>query len=371
MINYDLRVKIEDVQKRFKEIKKFFDEDEVKKNIEVLESQTSSSEFWNDMQSAQDTLKKLKTVKERYERFKAIKSKLEDLEVGMELSEEGEDFVETLEIGVKEAQELLGSFEIFMMINGKFDDLNCYLTIHPGAGGTEAHDWANMLLRMYSRWTEKHKFGIEEIELQPGDEAGINSATLLVKGENAYGLLRYERGVHRLVRISPFDSAKRRHTSFASVNIIPEFKQDVEVTVKDEDLRIDTYHSSGAGGQHINKTDSAVRITHLPTGMVVTCQKERSQIQNREVAMRVLKARLYQLELEKREQKLKKIQGNLKDIGWGSQIRSYVFQPYTMVKDHRTKHETGNIQAVMDGDIDDFIYAELVFFARNNMDAGV
>ena len=371
MINYDLRIKIEDIQKRFKEIEKFFNVDKAKKDIETLESQTSSSGFWNDMQNAQDTLKKLKTVKEKYEKFEVIKSKIEDLEVGMEFAEEDEDFVKTLETGVGEAQELLENFEMFMMLNGKFDELNCYLSIHPGAGGTESHDWASMLLRMYLRLAEKHGFGVEEIDLQPGDEAGINSATLLVKGENAYGLLKYERGVHRLVRISPFDSAKRRHTSFASVNIIPEFKGDVEVDIKVEDLKIDTYHSSGAGGQHVNKTDSAVRITHLPSGVVVTCQNERSQIQNREVAMRVLKARLYQLELEKREQKLKQIQGNLKEIGWGSQIRSYVFQPYTMVKDHRTNHETGNIQAVMDGEIDDFIYAELVFFARSNMDAGI
>ena len=371
MINYDLRVKIEDIQKRFNEIKKFLDVDKVKKDIKTLESRTSSGEFWNDMQNAQDTLRKLKTVKERYDKFNVIRSKIEDLEVGMELAEDDDDFVETLGKGAVETQELLESFEMLMMLNGKFDDLNCYLSIHPGAGGTESHDWASMLLRMYTRWVEKHGFEIEEIDLQPGDEAGINSATLLVKGENVYGLLKYERGVHRLVRISPFDSAKRRHTSFASINVIPEFKKDVEVDIKDEDLKIDTYRSSGAGGQHVNRTDSAVRITHLPTGIVVTCQNERSQIQNREVAMRVLKARLYQLELEKREQKLKRIQGNLKEIGWGSQIRSYVFQPYTMVKDHRTNHETGNIQAVMDGDIDDFIYAELVFFARNNMDTGI
>jgi peptide chain release factor 2 len=368
LISYELRTKIEDVQKRFNEIKKFFNEEKMKKDIKDLEAKSASPDFWNDMKNAQETLKKVNSLKKKYEKFQVIKSKIEELEIGLELSEEGDEFVENLEEGAEEAQKLLESFEMLMMLNGKFDTLNCYLSIHPGAGGTESHDWASMLLRMYTRWAERNGFEIEEIDIQPGDEAGINSATILIKGDNAYGLLKHERGVHRLVRISPFDAAKRRHTSFASVNVIPEFKDEVEVEVKDEDLKIDTYRSSGAGGQHVNRTDSAVRITHLPTGIVVTCQNERSQIQNREVAMRVLKARLYQLELEKRQEKLQKIQGNLKEIGWGSQIRSYVFQPYTMVKDHRTNHETGNIQAVMDGEIDDFIYAELVFFAKNNMD---
>ncbi len=367
MISYELRTKIEDVQKRFAEISKFFDESSMNEEIKKLESQAAEPDFWSDMNKAQETLKRLKSLKDRYEKFQIIKSKLEELEIGIELSEDDDEFVESLEKGAEEAQRLLEDFEMLMMLNGKFDALNCYLSIHPGAGGTESHDWASMLLRMYTRWAERKGFEIEEIDIQPGEEAGINSATLLIKGDNAYGLLKHERGVHRLVRISPFDAAKRRHTSFASVNVIPEFKDEIEIEIKDEDLKIDTYRASGAGGQHVNRTDSAVRITHLPTGIVVTCQNERSQIQNREVAMRVLKARLYQLELEKRQEKLQKIQGNLKEIGWGSQIRSYVFQPYTMVKDHRTGHETGNIQAVMDGEIDDFIYAELVFFAKNNM----
>ncbi len=371
MISYDLRVKIDDIKNRFNEIKKVFDVEKTKKNMEELEKKTSASEFWSDMQSAQDTLRDLKALKNRYEKLQKVESKIEDLEIGLELAEEDEELMKNLEEDAQEAKELLEEFEMNMMLNGKFDNLNCYLSIHPGAGGTESHDWAQMLLRMYTRWAEKHRFDVEEIDIQPGEEAGINSAMLLIKGENAYGLLKYERGVHRLVRISPFDAAKRRHTSFASVNVIPEFKNEVEVEIKDDDLKIDTYRSSGAGGQHVNRTDSAVRITHLPTGIVVTCQNERSQFQNKDVAMRILKARLYQLELEKRERQLRKIQGNLKEIGWGSQIRSYVFQPYTMVKDHRTNHETGNIQSVMDGEIDDFIYAELVFFAHSDLAMGI
>lgn len=364
MINYDLKVKIDDVTKRFRELSKVFDDKKIKSEIESFEVKTSTDDFWNDPKKAQDILKQLKEYKEKYEMFEQMKSKMEDMTVGLELADEDEDFVQHLEEIVDDAKDAVEKFELVMMLNGKFDDLNCYLSIHPGAGGTESHDWAQMLLRMYTRWAERKGFEIEEIDLQPGEEAGINSATIMIKGDYAYGFLKYERGVHRLVRISPFDAAKRRHTSFASVNILPELKEDVEVEIKDEDLRIDTYRASGAGGQHVNRTDSAVRITHIPSGIVVSCQNERSQFQNKDTAMRILKARLYQLELEKRQAQLQKIQGTLKEISWGSQIRSYVFQPYTMVKDHRTDHESGNIQAVMDGEIDDFIYSELVFFAK-------
>jgi len=251
-----------------------------------------------------------------------------------------------------------------MILNGKFDASNAYLSIHPGAGGTESQDWASMLLRMYMRWAERKGYDVEIVDYQEGEEAGIKSATIYIKGDFAYGYLKYERGVHRLVRISPFDANKRRHTSFASVNVLPEIEDDIDIEIKPEDLRIDTYRASGAGGQYVNKTESAVRITHLPTGIVVTCQTERSQLQNRETAMKMLKARLYQLELEKRRKQIEQIQGELKDISWGNQIRSYVFHPYTMVKDHRTDVETGNIEAVMDGDIDMFIEAELVYYAK-------
>jgi peptide chain release factor 2 len=364
MINYELKVKIDDVKKRFKELSKVFEEQKIKAEIEKIEAKTSTDGFWNDSKSAQELLKNLKEIKDRYTMFEKMRSNIEEVETGLELADEDEEFVPHLEEATEIAKESVEHFELVMMLNGKFDDLNCYLSIHPGAGGTESHDWAQMLLRMYMRWAERRGLQVEEIDLQPGEEAGLNSATILVKGEYAYGFLKYERGVHRLVRISPFDAAKRRHTSFASINVLPEFKEDVEVDIKDEDLRIDTYRASGAGGQHVNRTDSAVRITHIPTGTVVACQNERSQFQNKDTAMRILKARLYQLELEKRQSEIQQIQGTLKEISWGSQIRSYVFQPYTMVKDHRTDHESGNIQAVMDGEIEDFIYAELVFFAK-------
>ncbi len=365
MISYELKIKMDDVQRRFDELSKVFDRKSVKDRIDLLEKKTAADDFWNDMQNAQEVLKDLKNIRDKYDKFEKITKKLEDLEIAVELSEEDEEFASNLDEITDEAKELIDQFELTMMLNGKFDHLNCYLSIHPGAGGTESHDWASMLLRMYTRWAEREGFQVEEIDIQPGEEAGINSATILIKGDFAYGFLKYERGVHRLVRISPFDAAKRRHTSFASVNVVPEFKEEVEVDIKDEELKIDTYRASGAGGQHVNRTDSAVRITHLPSGIVVTCQNQRSQFQNKDTAMQILKARLYQMELEKRQEQLHKIQGTLKEIGWGSQIRSYVFQPYTMAKDHRTNKEIGNIQAVMDGEIEDFIYSELVFFAKS------
>jgi len=244
-------------------------------------------------------------------------------------------------------------------LNGSYDKNNAIVEIHPGAGGTESQDWASMLLRMYTRWAEDKGYVVETLDYQPGEEAGIKSVTLLIKGHNAYGYLKAEKGVHRLVRISPFDAAGRRHTSFVSVDVIPEMDDDVEIEIRPEDLRIDTYRSSGAGGQHVNKTESAVRITHLPTGIVVTCQSERSQIQNRERAMKILKARLLELKRQEQEKQLAELRGEQKEIAWGNQIRSYVFHPYSLVKDHRTGVEVGNVQAVMDGEIDVFIDAYL------------
>ena len=249
--------------------------------------------------------------------------------------------------------------ELEMLLIEPYDAKNAILELHPGAGGTESQDFAEMLLRMYQRWAEQKGFQLETLDYQPGDEAGVKSVTLLIKGHNAYGYLKTEKGVHRLVRISPFDSSGRRHTSFVSCDVTPEMDEDVEIEVRDEDIKIDTYRASGAGGQHVNKTDSAVRLTHLPTNIVVTCQNERSQIKNRESAMKMLKSKLYQLEVEKQEQELAKLRGEQKEIGWGSQIRSYVFHTYSMVKDHRTNEEVGNTQAVMDGGIDVFIDAYL------------
>lgn len=251
------------------------------------------------------------------------------------------------------------NFDTELLLNEDYDDNNAIVTIHSGAGGTEACDWADMLFRMYSRWINTKKMTIKEMDFMAGDSVGIKSITFLVEGKRAYGYLKSEKGVHRLVRISPFDANKKRHTSFASVEVIPDVDDSVEVEIDPNDLRIDTYRASGAGGQHVNMTDSAVRITHVPTGIVVTCQRERSQLNNRETAMKLLKSKLLELEMQKKEEELKKIQGEQSEIGWGNQIRSYVFQPYTMVKDHRTSEEIGNIRAVMDGDIDPFIGAYL------------
>ncbi len=264
-----------------------------------------------------------------------------------------------MNVELKELKQLVNDFEIEMLLNEPYDKNNAILELHPGAGGTESQDWASILLRMYQRWAERKNFKVEVLNYLPGEEAGVKSVTLLIKGHNAYGYLKAEKGVHRLVRISPFDASGRRHTSFVSCDVSPELDDDIEIEINPEDIKIDTYRSSGAGGQHVNTTDSAVRITHLPTNIVVTCQSERSQIKNREQAMKMLKSKLYQLEIEKKEKELAELRGEQKEIGWGSQIRSYVFHPYTMVKDHRTNVEVGNIQSVIDGDIDIFIDAYL------------
>ena len=288
--------------------------------------------------------------------FKRIEKDIEDEEVLIEFVESGEvDFQKELEEKHKFLGKEIDSFDTSLLLDGDYDSNNAIVTIHSGAGGTEACDWADMLYRMYSRWCVEKKYKITELDFMPGDSVGIKSITFLVQGPNAFGYLKNEKGVHRLVRISPFDANKKRHTSFASVEVMPEVDDTIEINVDPGDIRIDTYRSSGAGGQHVNMTDSAVRITHFPTGIVVTCQKERSQLNNRETAMKLLKSKLVELEMKKKEEELKKIQGEQSDIGWGNQIRSYVFQPYTLVKDHRTGVESGNIKAVMDGDLDSFI----------------
>jgi len=278
----------------------------------------------------------------------------------VEWAQQGESVLDDLEIGLEQLEREVESAEVKRMLGGEHDRKNAIVTIHPGAGGTESQDWAEMLLRMYLRWTERRGFKTQIIDLQPGDEAGIKDATLTVTGDYAYGMLLAEAGVHRLVRISPFDQASRRHTSFASVFVWPELPEDVEIEIDDKDLRVDTYRSSGAGGQHVNVTDSAVRITHLPTGIVVSCQNERSQHRNRDAAMKVLMARLYDLRMKEQQAKLDELGGEKKDIAFGSQIRSYVLHPYQMVKDHRTKEERGDVTRVLDGDIDDFIKVYLM-----------
>lgn len=329
--------------------------------IAELEDQMLDPNFWNDQQAAQKVINESNGYKETYQAFNALEEEQESMEISLELLKEeaDEDLQEELEKDIKAYMATISEFELKLMLSDPYDKNNAILELHPGAGGTESQDWGSMLLRMYQRWSEKKGFKVEMLDYQAGDEAGIKSVTLLIKGHNAYGYLKAEKGVHRLVRISPFDSSGRRHTSFVSVDVMPELDDDIEIEVRTEDLKIDTYRATGAGGQHINTTDSAVRMTHIPSGIVVTCQSERSQLKNREQAMKMLKTKLYQKEQEEKERELAEIRGEQKEIGWGSQIRSYVFHPYSMVKDHRTNYETGNIQAVMDGDLDDFINAYL------------
>jgi peptide chain release factor 2 len=318
-------------------------------------------DFWNDQQAAQIVISEANALKDQVNEFKQLFETFENLEVSYELvKEESDDELQAeLEDELKKLTARLSDFELQLLLSEEYDKHNAILELHPGAGGTESQDWGSMLLRMYTRWAEKKGFKVETLDYLPGDEAGIKSVTLAIRGHNAYGYLKAEKGVHRLVRISPFDASGRRHTSFVSCEVMPEFNDEIQIEVRTEDLKIDTYRASGAGGQHINTTDSAVRITHTPTGVVVTCQSERSQIKNREAAMKMLKAKLYQREIEQQEKELLEIRGEQKEIGWGSQIRSYVFHPYSMVKDHRTSAESGNVQAVMDGELDMFIDAYL------------
>ncbi len=320
----------------------------------------SSPGFWNDQQSSNKSVQELKILKSIVEPWQKHRQKCQELEELIEISgPEDQSFLEQIKKEIDSFSNELVDLELKSILSGEFDANNAILSINAGAGGTESCDWVSMLLRMYTRYSENRGYKIQMTDMLPGEEAGIKNVTLRVIGDYAYGYLKAERGVHRLVRISPFDANKRRHTSFASVDVIPEVTEDIMLDIKEEDIRIDTYRSSGAGGQHVNVTDSAVRITHLPTGIVVTCQNERSQHQNKETAMNILKARLYELERRKKEEKLTSLSGAKQKIEWGSQIRSYVMQPYQMVKDHRTEVETGNVQAVMDGDIEMFIAAYL------------
>lgn len=317
--------------------------------------------FWDDPEAAQEVINEMNGIKEYVTGFEQLAESLDNIEVSYDLLKEEKDqeLFRELEKELADFHTAINHFELQMLLSGPYDANNALLELHPGAGGTESQDWASMLLRMYQRWAESKNFKVETLDYLPGDEAGVKSVTLNIKGHNAYGYLKAEKGVHRLVRISPFDSSGRRHTSFVSCDVMPEFGDDVEVDIKTEDIKVDTYRASGAGGQHVNTTDSAIRITHLPTNVVVTCQSERSQIKNRATAMKMLKSKLYQLELEKQQQELDEIRGEQKEIGWGSQIRSYVFHPYSMVKDHRTRLDVGNAQGVMDGNINPFIDAYL------------
>ncbi len=317
--------------------------------------------FWDDHDAAQKVIDESNWLKSKVDQFEALAESFADAEVMYELVKEENDqeLLQELLDAVLALKDKVKDFELEMLLSEPYDKNNAILELHPGAGGTESQDWASILLRMYQRWAESRNFKVETLNYLAGDEAGVKSVTLLIKGHNAYGYLKAEKGVHRLVRISPFDSSGRRHTSFVSCDVSPELDDDVEIEINSDDLKIDTYRSSGAGGQHVNTSDSAVRITHIPTNTIVTCQSERSQIKNREHAMKMLKSKLYQLEIEKKEQELAEIRGEQKEIGWGSQIRSYIFHPYSMVKDHRTNLDVGNVQSVVDGNIDEFIDAYL------------
>jgi peptide chain release factor 2 len=314
-------------------------------------------DFWEDINKAQEVTQESKRMKDKIERFDNVRLRLEDVEVLGEMANEAEDEEAAKEV-LSELEELdkeIDKFRIEILLSGEYDRNNAILNLHAGAGGTDAQDWTEMLLRLYTRWCEKRGFSVETLDYLPGDEAGIKGVTLKVSGEFPYGYLKAEKGIHRLVRISPFNSNGKRQTSFASVEVLPELTQDQDIDIRPEDLKVDTFRASGAGGQHVNKTESAIRITHLPTGIVVQCQNERSQYSNKEQAMVYLKSKLIELKERSHKEKIEDLSGDLKDIGWGSQIRSYVFQPYTMVKDHRTNAESGNVNAVMDGDIDIFI----------------
>ena len=317
--------------------------------------------FWDNPDYSNKKMKELKNLKDTVDQINGLETQYEDIETLIEMGNEEEDesMVEEIRGELDSFAAELETLRIGTLLTGEYDKNDAILKLNAGAGGTESCDWCSMLYRMYTRWAEKKGFSVEVLDYLDGDEAGIKSVTFQVNGENAYGYLKSEKGVHRLVRISPFNAQGKRQTSFVSLDVMPNIEEDLDVEINDEDLRIDTYRSSGAGGQHINKTSSAIRITHLPTGIVVQCQNERSQCQNKDKAMQMLKAKLYMLKQEENAQKLSGIRGEVKEIGWGNQIRSYVFQPYTMVKDHRTSHETGNVDAVMDGDLDPFINAYL------------
>ena len=336
--------------------------DRLKRDIDELEMKSSAPGFWDDPENSQKIVQKtgkLKNVVELYDKSVAL---YDDLTVLIEMGDEEEDLslIPEIESSIEELENSLAAQRLQTLLTGEYDKNNAILTFHAGAGGTEAMDWVSMLVRMYTRWTERHGFKVQMLDFLDGDEAGLKSATISIEGDNAYGYLKSESGVHRLVRVSPFDASGRRHTSFASLEVMPEITDDADIEVREEDVKMDVFRSSGAGGQHINKTSSAVRLTHLPTGIVVACQNERSQFQNREKAMKMLKSKLLEIKEREHLEKIEDIKGVQKDIAWGSQIRSYVFMPYTLAKDHRTGFESGNINAVMDGDLDGFINAYLV-----------
>ncbi|MDZ4993945.1 peptide chain release factor 2 [Clostridium perfringens] len=352
--------KLHELKNNLKEMGASLDLASLEKKSEELELKMQETGFWDDVQKAQEVTQEAKRVKDKIDKFKSLNERIDDVEVLKELMEENdEETAQEIISEVKALSKEIDTLKIETILSGEYDRNDAILTLHTGVGGSDANDWTEMLLRMYTRWCEKKGYSLETIDYLPGDEAGVKSVTLKVKGEFAYGYLKAEKGIHRLVRISPFNANGKRQTSFASVEVLPELTSDQDIEINPVDLRIDTYRAGGAGGQHVNKTESAVRITHIPTGIVVQCQNERSQFSNRDTAMAMLKSKLIELKERAHKEKIEDLTGELKDMGWGSQIRSYVFHPYSMVKDHRTNVETSNVNAVMDGDIDNFIIAYL------------
>ncbi|WP_198156173.1 MULTISPECIES: peptide chain release factor 2 [Paenibacillus] len=371
MIDVTVKQDLREAAKRLQALRGSLDLDLKQEIIANYEEKMTAPDFWDDNEKAQKVIAEMNAVKSVVELYDRLASQQEDLETLLELAGEEEDESLDAELtdGVADLMGKIADFELQLLLNQPYDRLDAILELHPGAGGTESQDWGQMLYRMYTRWAEKHGYKVELLDYLPGDEAGIKSVTISIKGHNAYGYLKAEKGVHRLVRISPFDASGRRHTSFVSCDVMPEIEDDIEIEIRPEDLKVDTYRSSGAGGQHVNKTESAIRITHLPSGIVVACQTQRSQIQNREQAMKMLRSKLYERKIEEQQKHLAEIRGEQSDIAWGSQIRSYVFHPYSMVKDHRTSVETGNVGAVMDGDLDAFINGYLRHQIRQQPEA--
>ncbi len=371
MIQFEeLKLELDNLKPQILDLADAIGLDNINREVNELENQSSNPDFWNDINNSQKVLKKISMLKSKSSGYKKLFSAFEDAYTLVEIADEAED-LSLLDEATKEVNNVKKEFKsqrLQTLLTGEYDSNNAILTFHAGAGGTEAQDWAEMLYRMYSMWAESHNYKVKILDYLDGEEAGLKSASVLIEGINAYGFLKSEMGVHRLVRISPFDSSGRRHTSFASLEVMPEIEDDVNIEISPDDLKMDVYRASGAGGQHVNKTSSAVRLTHIPTGIIVACQNERSQHQNREMALKMLKSKLIEIKEREHLDKIEDIKGVQKEIGWGSQIRSYVFMPYTLVKDHRTGFEVGNVNAVMDGDIDGFINAYLKAESLNSLD---
>lgn len=367
MVEYDqYRLSLNALREDIEELGKALHIENVISQAEELEKSTMEPDFYSDMGKSQKVLKQLKQLKGKIEHYNSLSEEREDLLTIIEMAEEEDDlsFLDEVKTGLEKLTSDIETTKLETLLSGPYDKNDAIITLHAGAGGTEAQDWASMLLRMYQMWAEKRGFSVSTIDYIDGDEAGIKGATILIEGDNAYGYAKCEKGIHRLVRISPFDSAGRRHTSFASVEVMPDIDDTIEVNIRPEDIKMDVFRASGAGGQHVNKTSSAVRLTHIPTGVTVACQNERSQFQNKDMCMKMLKAKLAEIAEAEHKEKIEDIKGVQKEIAWGSQIRSYVFHPYTMVKDHRTNFEVGNIGAVMDGELDGFINEYLRFNAH-------